>query len=91
VDLIGPTRPDYRWQPRASAVFAASHFAIDLDRQQITCPERRTSVSWSSAVDRGHNEVVKIKSSAKGLGACTTRDRCTAAKRGGIPVPPRGQ
>ena len=38
VDLIGPTRPDYRWQSRAGEGFAASDFTIDWDRQQATCP-----------------------------------------------------
>ncbi len=77
VDLIGPTRPDYRWQSRAGEGFAASDFTIDWDRQQATCPEGRTSLSWSPAVDRGHNEVIKIKFSAKDCGECPVRDRCT--------------
>ena len=91
VDLIGPTRPDYRWQSRAGEGFAASDFAIDWDRQRATCPEGRTSVSWSPAVDRGHNEVIKIKFSAKDCGACPARDRCTEAKRRSITVRPRDQ
>ena len=43
VHPIGPTRPDYRWQSRASEGFAASDFAIDWDRRRATCPEGRTS------------------------------------------------
>jgi transposase len=91
VDLIGPTRPDYRWQSRAGEGFAASDFTIDWDQQEATCPEGRTSLSWSPAVDRGHNEVIKIKSSAKDCGACPARDRCTEAKRRSITVRPRDQ
>jgi transposase len=91
VDLIGPTRPDYRWQSRAGEGFAASDFAIDWDRQRATCPEGRTSVSWSPAVDRGHNEVIKIKFSAKDCEVCPARDRCTEAKRRSITVRPRDQ
>jgi transposase len=89
VDLIGPPRPDYRWQSRVGEGFAAGDFAIDRDRQRATCPEGRTSVSWSPAVDRGHNEVIKIKFSAKDCGACPARDRCTEAKRRSITVRPR--
>jgi transposase len=91
VDLIGPTRPDYRWQSRAGEGFAASDFTIDWDRQRATCPEGRASVSWSPAVDRGHNEVIKIKFSAKDCGACPARTRCTEAKRRSITVRPRDQ
>jgi transposase len=91
VDLIGPTRPDYRWQSRAGEGFAASDFTIDWDQQRATCPEGRTSLSWSPAVDRGHNDVIKIKFSAKDCGACPARARCTEAKRRSITVRPRDQ
>src|SRR5262249_3805282 len=91
VDLIGPTRPDYRWQSRPGEGFAASDFAIDWEGQRATCPEGRTSVSWTPAVDRGHNEVIKIKFSAKDCGTCPARDRCTEAKRRSITVRPRDQ
>jgi transposase len=91
VDLIGPTRPDYRWQSKAGAGFAARDFTIDWDREQATCPEGRTSVSWSPAVDRGHNEVIKVKFSAKDCGACPAQDRCTESKRRSITVRPRDQ
>jgi transposase len=91
VDLIGPTRPDYRWQSRAGDGFAASDFTIDWDREQATCPEGRTSLSWSPAVDRGHNEVIKIKFSAKDCGACPAHARCTKARRRSITVRPRDQ
>jgi transposase len=91
VDLIGPTRPDYRWQSRAGEGFAASDFTIDWDRQQATCPEGQTSLSWTPAVDRGHNDVIKIKFSAKDCGPCPARPRCTKAKRRSVTVRPRDQ
>ena len=71
--------------------FAASDFTIDWDQQRATCPEGRTSLSWSPAVDRGHNDVIKIKFSAKDCGACPVRARCTEAKRRSITVRPRDQ
>jgi transposase len=42
-------------------------------------------------VDRGHNEVIKIKFSAKDCGACPSQARCTEAKRRSITVRPRDQ
>jgi hypothetical protein len=42
-------------------------------------------------VDRGHNEVIKIKFSAKDSGACPSQSRCTEAKRRSITVRPRDQ
>jgi transposase len=91
VDLVGPTRPDYRWQSKAAEGFAARDFTIDWERQQATCPEGRTSVSWTPAVDRGHNAVIKIKFSAKVCGACAARARCTEAKRRSVTIRPREQ
>lgn len=91
VDLIGPTRPDYKWQSKAGEGFAARDFTIAWDQQQATCPEGRVSLSWSPAVDRGHNEVIKIKFSAKDCGVCPARARCTKAKRRSITVRPRDQ
>jgi transposase len=89
--LIGPTRPDYRWQSRAGEGFAASDFTIDWDQRRGTCPEGRTSLSWTPAVDRGHNAVIKTKSSAKDCGACLARARCTEARRRSLTVRPRDQ
>jgi transposase len=91
VDLIGPTRPDYKWQSRSGEGFAASEFAIDWDQEHATCPEGRVSTGWTPAVDRGHNEVIKIKFSAKDCGPCPAHSRCTKAKRRSITVRPRDQ
>src|SRR5208337_152326 len=75
--------PGWGWQ--------GHDFTIDWDQQRATCPEGRTSLSWSPAVDRGHNDVIKIKFSAKDCGACHARARCTEAKRRSITVRPRDQ
>jgi transposase len=60
VDLFGPTRPDYRWQAASASAFAARDFQIDWQRQQATCPAGRTSLSWTPAVDKRTNQVVKM-------------------------------
>jgi transposase len=60
VDLIGPTRPYYRWQSKAGEGFAARDFTIDWGGEQATCSEGRTSVSWTPAVDRGHSSSCPI-------------------------------
>src|SRR5262249_26254324 len=65
VDLLGPTRSDYRWQAQAGQGFAAHSFQLDWDRQRATCPAVRTRQSWTPAVDKRTNEVIKIKFSRK--------------------------
>ena len=91
IDLIGPTRPDYRWQAKAGAGFAAENFAVDWETRQATCPAGKCSSSWTPAVDRGHNEVIKIKFSKWDCQSCPSRADCTRAARRTITVRPRDQ
>src|SRR5262249_42363730 len=81
VELHGPTRPDYRWQARANEGFAAKDFTIDWEKQQATCPAERTSISWTPAVDRGHNDVIKITFSFKDCSPCPFRPCCFHSTR----------
>jgi len=37
VDLVGPTRPDYKWQKRARTGFEAGRFIIDWEKQEAIC------------------------------------------------------
>jgi transposase len=39
VELLGPTRSDYKWQARAATGFDAGSFRIDWQKGQATCPE----------------------------------------------------
>ena len=86
VDLLGPSRADYRWQAQAAKGFDASHFQIDWDQQQAVCPGGCTSSSWTPAVDSRTNEVIKIKFSVKDCQPCSNRIDCTRATRRTITV-----
>jgi hypothetical protein len=61
IELIGPTRANYRWQARQKTGFDASQFVIDWHAEQATCPEGHRSLSWTPAIDNRKNEVIKIK------------------------------
>jgi len=76
VTLVGPTRPDYKWQAQEGTGFAAEHFAIDWEHQVATCPEGHTSPSWSPALDRGNNEVIKIKFYSRDCRLCPSSALC---------------
>src|SRR5260221_3716849 len=77
VDLVGPTRADYRGPARQKKGFDASHFLIDWQQQQATCPEGHTSISWTPAIDNRKNEVIKIKFSTTDCQLCPSRSTCT--------------
>ncbi len=38
IDLVGPTRPDYKWQARAEKGLDAGSFDINWERKVSTCP-----------------------------------------------------
>ncbi len=80
VDLFGPTRPNVHWQARAGEGFDLQHFRVDWEKEQATCPEGRTSVSWTPAVDNRHTNVIKIKFSTRDCGGCPSRTRCVRSE-----------
>lgn len=81
VDVVGPTRADEHWQARAGEGFDAQHVHIDWHNEQATCPEVRTSIRWTPAVDKRTNDVIKIKFSTKDCGQCPSRDRCIRSRK----------
>jgi transposase len=81
IDLCGPTRIDRHWQARADEGFDAQHVRIDGEREQATCPEGHTSISWTPALDNRTNEVSKITFSTKECGPCPCRAQCTRSAK----------
>lgn len=80
VELLGPTRLDYRWQSRASQGFAADDFTVDWQQQVAICPEGKTSSSWTPAIDGRDNAVIKIKFSRTDCPSCPSLSLCTRSK-----------
>lgn len=81
VELLGPPRPDVKWQAQAAQGFAAENFSIDWEKRKATCPTGKTSVSWTSALDQRVNEVIKIKFSTRDCSVCPSRELCTRAEK----------
>ena len=81
VDLLGPTRADYKWQKRAATGFDASRFLINWELKEATCPEGYTSSGWTTTIDWRKNEVIKIKFSSTDCVSCPSRQYCTGARR----------
>jgi transposase len=81
IDLVGPTRKNYRWQANQKTGYDADHFFIDWEKQQAMCPEGHISSSWTPAIDSRKNEVIKIKFSTTDCQACPARSFCTQSSR----------
>jgi transposase len=79
--LVEPTWKNYRWQAKHQTGFAADDFQIDWQAQVATCPEGKTSLSWTPTIDWLQNPVMKIRFSTRDCQACPSRARCTTTSR----------
>lgn len=81
VDLLGPTRPDVKWQSQEGKGFDAAHFHVDWQEQKAICPEGRTSMSWTPTIDQRQNHLIKIKFSSTDCGTCPSRVSCVRSQK----------
>jgi len=58
VALIGPLPGDTSAQARAGHGYACADFTIDYDAKTVTCPQGKTSASWSLCTQRGKDVIV---------------------------------
>jgi len=91
IDLYGPARGDYRRQAREGKGFAAHDFMIDWTSQKATCPAGKTSASWTPAIDKRTNAVIKVKFAMRDCKQCVFRERCTTTSRRTVTIRPTEQ
>ena len=88
--LISPLSQDRSPQARAGGGYDRSAFTIDYTTQTVTCPQGRTSTSWSPVRDRGTSRIV-IGWSHHDCMPCPAKTACTKAKSRHINILPRDQ
>ena len=81
ITLVGPLLADNSPQARSGG-YTTDAFSIDFDHQQVTCPQGKTSTSWSPCTQRG-TEAIVVRFDTDTCAACPVRDHCTTARRGG--------
>ncbi len=95
VELLGPTRKDYRWRARAAVGFGAADFTVDWAHRRATCPQGHTSIEWSERTDVRGNDRVYIRFSKAACGPCPCRPLCTTSQardpRRSLSIRPRKQ
>ncbi len=95
IEMIGPRRPDVKWQANTHDGIDVSQFHIDWEHQHAICPEGHMSSSWTSATDNGNHEVIKIRFSTIDCRSCPRLTSCTSSQsptpRRLITVHPREQ
>jgi transposase len=80
IALIGPLLADTSAQARAGTGYARADFTADYDSKTVTCPQGKTSVSWTPCTQRGQDAFVATFS-AGDCGPCPARSLCTASSR----------
>ena len=81
VDLIGPARRDPSWQTKAGQGFDLACFVIDWERQVVTCPRGKTSVTWCSHQDTQGNDRVTVTFGVSDCRDCPSRAQCVRSQR----------
>ncbi len=80
VSLEGPVRGVSNWQARADQGYDLPHFAIDWERDRVTCPQGKTSASWRVARADDGSPRTPAQFSRSDCRACAARAPCTPAK-----------
>jgi len=88
VDLVGPTLKTHWYQ--AETGYDLTHFSIDWEVETVTCPQGRTSSSWTPVQDAGKS-LIKVKFSQSDCKVCPARTSCTGTTRRTLTLHPREQ
>jgi transposase len=86
VDLVGPTLKTHWYQ--AETGYDLTHFSIDWQAETVTCPQGRTSSSWTAVQDAGKS-LIKVKFSQSDCKICPSRASCTGTTRRTLTLHPR--
>src|SRR5262249_23917716 len=78
IALIGPLLADTSAQARAGAGYARADFTVDYDTQTVTCPQGKTSASWSPCARHGKDAIIAAFS-ARDCRPCPARAQCTTS------------
>ncbi|SDS12077.1 Transposase [Actinoplanes derwentensis] len=75
IDLLGPVGLDTHQGER----FPQSAFRIDWQSKAVTCPQGKTSISWSAQRKSSGTELARVHFAAGDCTGCPVRAECTTA------------
>ncbi len=83
IEVVGPVRTNASWQAKAAKAGKAGEgydvpaFAIDWEAKRVTCPNGRTSSSWTPHLDTWGNSVISARFLKADCLQCPARTLCT--------------
>ncbi|HMB06898.1 MAG TPA: transposase, partial [Isosphaeraceae bacterium] len=81
VTIIGPVAEDPSWQARAGVGFDKGSFVVDWDREVVTCPAGKQSISWLPNTYPQNGMVFEARFARKDCTPCPFRAQCTKAQK----------
>jgi len=70
IEVVGPVSVDTQWQAHTPSGMDASQFTLDWENRQATCPQGKTSTSWSQLDRKNHPDLIKIQFSTTDCRSC---------------------
>jgi transposase len=81
VTIVGPVAEDPSWQARAGAGFDKGSFVVDWDRQVVSCPAGKESISWLPSTYPQNGMAFEARFARKDCTPCPSRSRCTKSEK----------
>jgi transposase len=81
VTIVGPVAADPGWQARAGAGFDKGSFGVDWDREVVTCPAGKESISWLPNTYPKDGMVFEARFARADCTPCPSRAQCTRSKQ----------
>jgi transposase len=82
ISLEGPVRNPSSWQARSDGCYGSGDFTVDWDREQVTCPQGKTSVTWRTGRDEAGMPRMRAAFSRTDCRLCEAKAMCTRARDG---------
>ncbi len=80
VTILGPVAEDPCWQAREGTGFDKSQVVVDWERQVVTCPAGKQSISWHPHTYPASGMAFEARFARHDCTPCAFRARCTRAK-----------
>jgi transposase len=81
VTVVGPVAEDPGRRARAGAGFDKGGFVVDWDREVVTCPAGKQSISWLPNAYPKNGVVFEARFAREGCTPCPLRPQCTRSKQ----------
>jgi transposase len=81
VTIVGPVADDPSWQARLEDGLTKAAFAVDWDREVVTCPAGKESISWLPSTYTKNGMIFEARFARRDCSPCPLRPRCTRGKR----------